>query len=63
MHDRVPSDSSHAITQDVSLAETARAAEFFMADGIVITGTATGRPAEPDHVTGRFFKYFTQEIV
>ncbi|VVC36640.1 Membrane complex biogenesis protein, BtpA family,Ribulose-phosphate binding barrel [Cinara cedri] len=43
--------SSHAITQDVSLAETAKAAEFFMADGIVITGTATGQPAEPDHVT------------
>lgn len=38
--------SAHAMTADVSLAETARAAEFFMADGIVVTGTATGSPAE-----------------
>ena len=34
--------SSHAITADVSLAETARAAEFFLADGVIVTGTATG---------------------
>ncbi len=39
--------SSHALTADVSLAETARAAEFFLADGLVVTGTATGEPAEP----------------
>lgn len=37
--------SSHAITADVSLAETARAAEFFMADGVIVTGTATGAAA------------------
>jgi len=36
--------SSHAITADVSLADTAHAAEFFGADALVITGTATGRP-------------------
>lgn len=36
--------SSHAITADVSLAETARAAEFFGADGVIVTGIATGRP-------------------
>ncbi len=36
--------SSHAITSDVDLAETAQAAEFFGASGIVVTGTATGRP-------------------
>lgn len=30
--------SSHAITSDVSLAETAHAAEFFMTDGIILTG-------------------------
>ena len=35
--------SAHAITADVSLAETARAAEFFLADGIVVTGAATGQ--------------------
>jgi membrane complex biogenesis BtpA family protein len=42
--------SSHAITADVDLAETARAAEFALADGVIVTGTATGRPAEPADV-------------
>lgn len=36
--------SSHAITADVSLAETAKAAEFFLSDGLIITGTSTGDP-------------------
>lgn len=39
--------SSHAITQDVSLAETCEAAEFFGSDGLIITGTSTGKPADP----------------
>jgi membrane complex biogenesis BtpA family protein len=39
--------ASHALTADVSLAETARAAEFFLADGVVVTGAATGEPASP----------------
>lgn len=43
--------SSHAITQDVSLIETAKAAEFFLTDGIIVTGTATGQPAKPHDVT------------
>lgn len=30
--------SSHSITQDVTLLETAKAAEFFLTDGIIITG-------------------------
>jgi uncharacterized protein len=34
--------SSHAITADVNIAETAKAAEFFMADGVIVTGTSTG---------------------
>ncbi len=34
--------SSHAITNDLSLTETAHAAEFFQADGIIITGLRTG---------------------
>ncbi|HSA20023.1 MAG TPA: BtpA/SgcQ family protein [Myxococcota bacterium] len=42
--------SAHAITADVSLAETARAAEFFLADGLVVTGAATGDPADPADV-------------
>ncbi|GLV45805.1 uncharacterized protein CBL_02825 [Carabus blaptoides fortunei] len=37
--------SSHAITSDVSLVETAKAAEFFFSDGVILTGTATGDPA------------------
>jgi membrane complex biogenesis BtpA family protein len=37
--------ASHAITADVSLAETARAAEFFLADAVIVTGSATGEPA------------------
>jgi uncharacterized protein len=40
--------SSHAITADVDLAETAHAAEFFGASGIVVTGPATGRPTSVD---------------
>jgi len=36
--------ASHAITADVSIAEAAEAARFFGADGVIVTGTATGRP-------------------
>ena len=39
--------SAHAMTQDVSLAETAEAAEFFGADGVIVTGSATARPTDP----------------
>jgi membrane complex biogenesis BtpA family protein len=42
--------SAHALTADVGLAETARAAEFFLADAVVVTGAATGRPARPEDV-------------
>jgi membrane complex biogenesis BtpA family protein len=42
--------SAHAITADVSLVETARAAEFFLADGVIVSGTATGVPASPEDV-------------
>jgi hypothetical protein len=34
--------SSHAITQDVSLLDTAKAAQFFLSDGVVVTGDHTG---------------------
>lgn len=40
--------SSHAITADVSLAETAHAAEFFGADAVIVTGTMTGQLPCPD---------------
>ena len=42
--------SAHAITADVDLTETARAAELFLADGLVVTGPATGRAADPEQV-------------
>ena len=42
--------SSHAITADVGLAETAKAAVLFGADGVVVTGTATGEPTKPEDV-------------
>lgn len=38
--------SSHAITADVSLEETAHAAEFFGADAAIVTGAATGAPTD-----------------
>ena len=43
--------SSHSITADLDIAETARAAEFALADGVIVTGAATGRPADPAEVT------------
>jgi uncharacterized protein len=42
--------AAHAITADVPIADTARAAEFFLADGVVVTGAATGEPAAPGEV-------------
>ncbi len=38
--------SSHALTSDISLAETAKAADFFLSDGIILSGTATGLPVQ-----------------
>ncbi|MFN8455105.1 MAG: BtpA/SgcQ family protein [Anaerolineae bacterium] len=37
--------SSHAITADVDIVETAHAAEFFLSDGVIVTGVATGQEA------------------
>jgi membrane complex biogenesis BtpA family protein len=42
--------SAHAITADVSLVETAKAAEFFLADGVIVTGPTTGEAPSPDEV-------------
>ncbi|HEV2826247.1 MAG TPA: BtpA/SgcQ family protein [Pyrinomonadaceae bacterium] len=42
--------SAHALTTDIDIAETAKAAEFFLVDGVIVTGVATGQPAEPDEV-------------
>src|SRR5262249_18430324 len=37
--------AAHAVTADVSLAHMARAAEFFLADAVIVSGGATGEPA------------------
>jgi membrane complex biogenesis BtpA family protein len=42
--------SSHAITQDVSLLDTAKAARFFLSDGVIITGSHTGESASVDEL-------------
>ncbi len=42
--------SSHAITADVDIVETAKAAEFFLSDGLVVTGSATGVVADLEEI-------------
>ncbi|XP_046695925.1 uncharacterized protein F13E9.13, mitochondrial isoform X2 [Silurus meridionalis] len=42
--------SAHALTADVCIAETARAAEFFLSDGVVITGPSTGVHTNPQEL-------------
>lgn len=42
--------SSHSITADTSIEETAHTAEFFLADGVIVTGIATGTEASLDEV-------------
>lgn len=37
--------SAHAATADVDIAQTAKAAEYFLSDGVIVTGTATGESA------------------
>jgi membrane complex biogenesis BtpA family protein len=37
--------AAHAITADVSIADAAHAADFFGADGLIVTGQATGQEA------------------
>lgn len=42
--------AAHAATADVSLAETVRAAAFCGADGVIVTGEATGQTTAPEAV-------------
>jgi membrane complex biogenesis BtpA family protein len=42
--------SAHAITADVDIVETAKAAEFFQAEGVIVSGVATGEPADAREV-------------
>jgi len=43
--------SAHAITADVDIVETAKAAEFFQADGVIVSGVSTGEAANPHEVS------------
>jgi len=38
------------VTSDVSVADTAKAADFFLSDGVILTGQATGLPANADEI-------------
>jgi membrane complex biogenesis BtpA family protein len=42
--------SSHALTADVSLVETAKTAEYFLSNGLIITGTSTGSAANLEEI-------------
>ena len=42
--------SSHAITHDISLLDTAKAAQFFLSDGVIVTGNHTGMAASVDEL-------------
>ena len=40
------------MTSDISLGDTARAAELFLSDGVIVTGSATGMTTSPGDVSG-----------
>ncbi|CAH1779602.1 unnamed protein product [Owenia fusiformis] len=44
--------SAHSITSDVSIEETAHGAEFFLSDGLILTGSATGQQADVEQLKG-----------
>jgi membrane complex biogenesis BtpA family protein len=42
--------AAHALTANLDIAECARGAAFFLADGVVVTGTETGAPVAMDEL-------------
>ena len=42
--------SSHAITADVDIGETAHAVEFMRGDAVIVTGGLTGQPPKPTDI-------------
>jgi uncharacterized protein len=42
--------ASHAITADLSIGDTARAAQFMQADGVIVTGKMTGEAPDEDEL-------------
>ncbi|MEZ4957448.1 MAG: BtpA/SgcQ family protein [Saprospiraceae bacterium] len=43
--------SSHAISADIDILETAKAAAFFLSDGLIITGKSTGEAADLEELS------------
>lgn len=41
---------SHFVTNDVDIIQTAKAAKFFLTDGVIVTGTETGDQTDPRDV-------------
>jgi len=41
------------LTSDVDIAQTAEAAELFLSDGVIVTGTTTGSPVDAEDVKGQ----------
>ncbi len=42
--------SSHTISSDISITEMAKSAEFFLSDGIIISGKSTSEPANLEEI-------------
>ena len=42
--------SSHALTADLDIAEMAHAADFFISDGVIVTGVHTGATADVEEI-------------
>ena len=49
--------SSHAITADVDLVETAQTAELFSSDGLILTGRSTGHATDSQQLQGQCGKF------
>lgn len=39
-------NSCHAVTSDMDVVDTAKNAEYFLSDGIILTGHSTGEPVD-----------------
>lgn len=47
--------SSHAMTADLKIKDVAKAAEFFLSDGIIVTGSCTGEEADHEDLKSRIY--------
>ncbi len=54
--------SSHSITSDISILDTAKAAEFFLSDGVIVTGTGTGKEVDLNELKS-VKKYFKGPVI